>query len=139
VDAHIDHVVIWVSDPLVSLNFYEQVLGFPGLRAGEFSAGKAPFPSVRVSTETIIDLMPRTSAPGTDKLTHAQDTAGYPVNHVCVAMSQAEYEALIRRLDERGIDTSARMEKTYGARGIAPHAFYFRDPDNNVLEARYYD
>jgi glyoxylase I family protein len=71
VAAHIDHVVIWVSDPLVSLDFYEQVLGFHGLRAEEFGVGKVPFPSVRVSTESIINLMPRTSAPGTDRLTNA--------------------------------------------------------------------
>jgi hypothetical protein len=30
------------------------------------------------------------------------------------------------------------MQQSFGARGLAPEAFYFKDPDNNVIEARYY-
>jgi hypothetical protein len=30
------------------------------------------------------------------------------------------------------------MERQLGARGVAPKAFYFKDLDGNVLEARYY-
>jgi hypothetical protein len=33
---------------------------------------------------------------------------------------------------------SALMEKSFGARGLAPETFYFPDPDGNVIEARYY-
>jgi catechol 2,3-dioxygenase-like lactoylglutathione lyase family enzyme len=137
-DTHIDHVVLWVEDPLRSVEFYEHVIGLPGLRVEEFRAGQAPFPSVRVSADSLIDLMPRTAAPSVDAGTRARDTAGYPVNHVCLAMNQTEYDALIGRLEEIDVDTSARMQQTYGAHGLAPHAFYFRDPDNNVIEARYY-
>ena len=36
------------------------------------------------------------------------------------------------------IATSSMMEQSFGARGLATRAFYFRDPDGNVVEARYY-
>jgi glyoxylase I family protein len=58
---------------------------------------------------------------------------------VCLAMSKSEYEALDQRLQAEGVDTGARMNRSFGARGWAPHTYYFADPDGNVLEARYYD
>jgi glyoxylase I family protein len=45
--AKLDHVVLWVTDPLRSLEFYEKVVGLAPVRADEFREGKAPFPSVR--------------------------------------------------------------------------------------------
>ena len=48
--AKLDHVVLWVADPLRSLEFYENVVGLAPVRADEFREGKAPFPSVRVSS-----------------------------------------------------------------------------------------
>jgi len=46
---------------------------------------------------------------------------------------------LDRRLQAAGVDTSARLNRTYGARGWAPQGYYFCDPDGNVVEARYYE
>jgi catechol 2,3-dioxygenase-like lactoylglutathione lyase family enzyme len=134
----IDHIVVWVEDPLRSLDFYQRVVGLPGVRAEEFREEKVPFPSVRVSTDSIIDLMMRSAAPAVDAITGDGGSAGHPVNHVCLAMSQGEFEALRGRLAENGVNTSATMEQSFGARGVAPHAFYFQDPDGNVIEARYY-
>jgi extradiol dioxygenase family protein len=68
----------------------------------------------------------------------ADASAGHPVNHLCLAMSEAEFAALRERLAARAVATSAVMEQSFGARGLAPKAFYFRDPDGNVIEARYY-
>lgn len=135
----LDHVVIWVDDPLKSVDFYVNVVGLKPVRAEEFRVGDAPFPSVRVTERSIIDLTPRQDAEPVNAMTKAAASAGFPVNHVCIAMSKEEYEALSERLEAHGVDTSARRVVTYGARGNAPHAFYFRDPDNNVIEARYYD
>ena len=135
----LDHVVVWVDDPLKSVDFYVNVVGLKPVRAEQFRDGEAPFPSVRVTERSIIDLTPRHDADTVNAMTKTSATAGFPVNHICIAMSRQEYEALAERLEAHGVDTSARRVTTYGARGNAPHAFYFRDPDDNVIEARYYD
>jgi len=136
--ARLDHVVLWVDDPLRSVEFYEKVLGFTGVRLEEFRAGQAPFPSVRVNDDTILDLMRRTSAPIIDAVSGASGSAGHPVNHVCFAMSEPHFESLRAKLEAQGVAISSVMEQSFGARGQAPRAFYFRDLDGNVLEARYY-
>lgn len=46
-DACVDHIVLWVEDPLRSVAFYQDVLGAAGVRLGEYEAGQASFPSVR--------------------------------------------------------------------------------------------
>ncbi len=123
----------------MALDFYSRVVGLTPVRSGEFEAGEAPFPSVRVSEDSIIDLMPLQMADGLGSVAGAEGSAGHPVNHVCLAVSKPEYDALDRRLQAEGVETSARMNHTFGARGWAPHAYYFADPDGNVVEARYYD
>jgi catechol 2,3-dioxygenase-like lactoylglutathione lyase family enzyme len=136
--ARLDHVVLWVDDPLRAVEFYEKVLGLAGVRVDDFRAGRAPFPSIRVSEDTIIDLMARVAAPMVEAMAGAGGSAGHPVNHVCLALGAREFEALRARLATHGVATSPDMEQSFGARGLAPRAFYFRDPDGNVLEARYY-
>ncbi|OBG01145.1 dioxygenase [Mycobacterium sp. 852014-52450_SCH5900713] len=135
----LDHVVLWTRDPRASMDFYTRVVGLEPVRFAEFEAGDAPFPSVRVCEESIIDLSPRAAVATTESMTQAQGSAGYPVNHVCLALSKAEYEALDQRLQAEGVDTSARLSRTFGARGWAPQGYYFTDPDGNVIEARYYE
>jgi glyoxylase I family protein len=137
--AKLDHVVLWVADPLRSLEFYEKVVGLAPVRADEFREGKAPFPSVRVSSDSIIDLMAKVAAPLIDHMVGAAGTAGNPVNHVCIAMSRDDVEALRKRLADNGVTVSTVMTNSFGARGLAPEAFYFRDPDSNVIEARFYE
>jgi catechol 2,3-dioxygenase-like lactoylglutathione lyase family enzyme len=135
----LDHVVLWTKNPRVSMDFYTRVVGLAPVRFSEFDAGEAPFPSVRVCADSIIDLSPVESIPGTETLTRIEGSAGHPVNHVCLALSKAEYEALDRRLQAEGVDTSARLSGSFGARGRAPQGYYFADPDGNVVEARYYE
>lgn len=135
----LDHVVIWVDDPLKSLAFYVDVVGLAPVRGEQYRAGDAPFPSARINATAIIDLTAKDTAGDVDTMTKTERSAGFPVNHVCIAMSKEEYEALDARLQAHGVDTSSRRVVTYGARGNAPHAFYFKDPDGNVIEARHYD
>lgn len=135
----LDHVVVWVEDPLKSLDFYVNVIGLTPVRGEEFRTGEAPFPSARVNAGSIIDLTPKADASAVDTMTKTGASAGFPVNHVCLAMSRTEYEQLADRLAAAGVDTSSRRVETYGARALAPVAFYFQDLDGNVIEARHYD
>lgn len=135
----LDHVVLWTRSPRASMDFYTRVVGLEPVRFAEFEAGEAPFPSVRVCADSIIDLMPAEGVSATEALTGNQGSAGHPVNHVCLALSKAEYDALDQRLQAEGVDTGARLNRSFGARGWAPQGYYFADPDGNVIEARYYE
>lgn len=136
--ATLDHVVLWTDDPLRAVEFYERVVGLTPVRLEEFRAGTAPFPSVRISPTAILDLMARVAAPVVDAMAGAESSAGHRVNHVCLAMSEADVTELRGRLEANGVAVSPPMQQSFGAQGLAPTAFYFRDPDGNVLEARYY-
>jgi glyoxylase I family protein len=141
VAVQIDHVVLWVEDARRALAFYTEVVGLPPVRAEEFIAGAAPFPSVRVTEGSILDLVPAAGAAlvrgftGESKPT----AAGQPQNHVCLAMDRAELDALAARLAAAGVTMHRLGERSFGARGTTTHWFYFQDPDGNVLEARHYE
>ncbi|MFF2849302.1 VOC family protein [Streptomyces sp. NPDC058001] len=137
--ARLDHVVLWVRDPVASAEFYESVLGLTPLRLTEFIEGRLAFPSVRLNDETIFDLTPLTLAPRMNVVPGAADSAGHPVNHVCVALTEAGFTTLRTRLEERGVALSDLSYGDFGARGEARRSFYFRDPDGNIFEARHYD
>ncbi|MFE1263576.1 VOC family protein [Streptomyces albogriseolus] len=137
--TRLDHIVLWVSDPIAAAHFYEKAVGLQPVRLAEFSAGEAPFPSVRVSEETILDLMPRSKADRMTMLPGAADSSGHPVNHVCLALSADAFDALLGRLQEQSVPVSDIAQDSFGARGLAKRSFYFRDPDGNLFEARHYD
>lgn len=137
--TRLDHVVLWVDDPLVSADFYEKAVGMEPLRITDFAAGAVPFPSVRLNDETILDLMPLTMAERMTMVPGAARSAGHPVNHVCLALPGDGFEALRARLEERSVPVSEISYDSFGARGMARRSFYFRDPDGNVFEARHYD
>ncbi|ANP54394.1 catechol 2,3-dioxygenase-like lactoylglutathione lyase family enzyme [Streptomyces griseochromogenes] len=136
--TRLDHVVLWVSDPVAAAGFYEKAVGLEPMRVAEFSEGKVSFPSVRVNEETILDLAPRGIAERMNMLPGSADSAGHPVNHVCLSLSSADFDALRARLDAHGVPMSDIGHDSFGARGKATRNFYFRDPDGNVFEARHY-
>ncbi|MEU4515623.1 VOC family protein [Nonomuraea wenchangensis] len=138
-EARLDHLVCWVADPAASLRFYERVVGLPGVRAEEFREGRAGFPSVRVASETILDLMPYESARGVDEGTGVRGTAGHPLNHFCLAVDREDFDALQVRLKQNEVEVTGTGTNSFGARGIAPETIYFADPDGNVIEVRYYE
>ena len=137
----IDHVVLWVEDAARALAFYTDVLGLTGVRAEEFAAGTAPFPSVRVAEGCILDLVPAIGAELARGFTGEKrpTAAGQPMNHLCLAMDEEEMDALATRLASAGVTTHRVGERSFGARGWSTHWFYFQDPDGNVVEARFYE
>ncbi|MEU6377870.1 VOC family protein [Streptomyces sp. NPDC046909] len=137
--TRLDHVVLWVRDPVASAGFYEKAVGMEPLRITDFAAGAVPFPSVRLNDETLFDLMPLTMAERMKMVPGAADSAGHLVNHVCLALPADDFQALRVRLEERSVPVSDFSYDSFGARGMARRSFYFRDPDGNVFEARHYD
>lgn len=135
----IDHVVLWVADPKRSAEFYGEVVGLAPERVSEFLEGKFPFPSVRVSAGSIIDLMPLGFAERIRKSAQMERRVGggEPLNHLCLVMTAGELDALHARLEKAGVPVRFQ-EHLLGARGEAARAFYFQDPDDNLLEARHY-
>lgn len=136
--TRLDHVVLWVRDPLAAADFYEKAVGMEPLRITEFAAGTVSFPSVRLNDETIFDLAPLSLAERMNMLPESADSAGHPVNHVCLSLSSDSFDALRTHLEERDVPVSDITFDSYGARGMARRSFYFRDPDGNVFEARHY-
>lgn len=135
----LDHVVLWVRDPVAAAGFYEEAVGLEPLRVAEFAAGKVSFPSVRLNDETVFDLAPFSLAERMTMVPGAAESAGHPVNHVCLSLTGDDFEALRARLEEQAVPVSGYSYDAFGARGAARRSFYFRDPDGNVFEARHYE
>jgi catechol 2,3-dioxygenase-like lactoylglutathione lyase family enzyme len=117
----LDHVVLNVADVERSLTFYIEELGLAPIHVEEWRRGERFFPSVRVSEDSIIDLiaLPRT---------------GENLDHVCLVVEPMDFDAL---------KASGRFEVVdgpgirFGARGDGT-SIYIRDPDQNLVELRYY-
>ncbi|MGW0502787.1 VOC family protein [Micromonospora sp. NPDC003241] len=116
-----DHVVLNVADVERSLDFYCGVLGLAPVRVAQWRAGQVPFPSVRVSPETIIDLV-------------RQDRGGANVDHFCLVVAPLDWQQVI----DSGVFTIVEGPVgRFGARGDAV-SVYVRDPDGNSVELRTY-
>ncbi|MFF3572401.1 VOC family protein [Nocardia jiangxiensis] len=116
-----DHLVLNVSDVERSLEFYCSTLGLDPVRADEWRAGQVPFPSVRVTDRTVIDLqhMPRGEA---------------NVDHICLVVEPLDWQEII----DSGIFTVLEGPvPRWGARGQAT-SIYVADPDGNTVELRWY-
>jgi catechol 2,3-dioxygenase-like lactoylglutathione lyase family enzyme len=137
---HIDHVVIWVKNAKRSLDFYINTLGFESVREKEFLDSNARFPSVRINENTIFDIMESDELlPLVQNFTGGEEgIGGYPINHICLSMTQEEYESIVNRLETSGVRLTPGGKDVFGAQGQAVRSTYFNDPDGNVLEVRYY-
>ncbi|MGP3927133.1 VOC family protein [Streptomyces sp. 8N616] len=119
-----DHLVLRVADIDRSLAFYCGPLGLEPVRVDEWRAGKAPFPSVRVSPTTIIDLVPR-----------PQDApTGSNVDHICLVVEPLDWQQVVDSGEFTVVDGPGGR---FGARGVA-QSLYVRDPDGNTVELRWY-
>lgn len=119
-----DHLVLNVSDVESSLAFYCGPLGLTPVRVDAWREGKAPFPSVRVSPTTIIDLV--------------QSPEGAPsgrnVDHICLTVEPLDWRHV---LDSGWFTVVDGPGERFGARGTA-QSVYVLDPDGNTVELRWY-
>ncbi|MFE7191133.1 VOC family protein [Kitasatospora sp. NPDC057541] len=117
----LDHLVLNVRDVERSLAFYQGLLGLEPVRVDEWRAGKAPFPSIRITPETIIDLM-------------ARPRGDSNVDHICLTVDPLDWQEV---LDAGTFTVLEGPVRRYGARGNAT-SVYVRDPDGNTVELRWY-
>ncbi|MEV5376797.1 VOC family virulence protein [Streptosporangium nondiastaticum] len=119
-----DHLVLNVADVERSLAFYTGPLGLDPVRVDEWRAGRAPFPSVRISPTAIIDLVERDRG----------DAAASNVDHICLAVEPLDWQTVI----DSGVFTVVDGPgQRFGARGNA-ESLYVQDPDGNTVELRWY-
>ena len=129
-----DHIVLNVEDDEKMIDFYSKVLMLAAERLEEYRAGKVSFPSVRLNPDTIIDLFPK-------KMWRDSSTTGnghHNLNHFCIALGKREWEDLSERLKTGNVDIEVGPVQRWGAHGSGT-SIYFRDPEGNLIEARYYE
>lgn len=116
----LDHVVLRCADIEASLAFYIDVLGLEPLRVEQWRRGEVPFPSVRITPTTIIDLF-------------AGSNDGTNVDHICLEIEPTDFGELAEAFPD-----SRRGDNLFGAQGQAS-SLYVRDPDGNTIELRSYN
>ena len=129
-----DHIVLNVEDDEKMIVFYSKVLMFAPERLAEYRTGDVPFPSVRLNSDTIIDLFPK-------KIWQKSAPAGQGrenLNHFCIALSKGMWENLVERLQANNIDIEEGPVPRWGSHGTGT-SIYFQDPEGNLIEARYYE
>jgi catechol 2,3-dioxygenase-like lactoylglutathione lyase family enzyme len=115
-----DHVVLLCADVERSLAFYTERLGLVGVRVDEWRRGEVPFPSVRITDTSIIDLFPGVSD-------------GRNVDHVCLVIDSPDIDEIAATFEG-----SKRGDRLFGAQGFAS-SVYLPDPDGHIIELRCYD
>lgn len=133
-DCKIDHIVLNMEKEEEMINFYTKILMLAPERLADYHSGSALFPSVRLNDVTVIDLFPKKLWSNNDtSKTHYSN-----LNHFCIALSKHFWNDLLNRLIANGIDIAEGPVTRWGARGDGT-SIYFRDPEGNMIEARYYD
>jgi catechol 2,3-dioxygenase-like lactoylglutathione lyase family enzyme len=129
-----DHIVLNVKDDEKMIAFYSKVLMFAPERLEEYRAGDVPFPSVRLNSDTIIDLFPKKMWQKSARAPQGREN----LNHFCIALSKGTWEKLLERLQANKVTLEEGPVPRWGARGTGS-SIYFRDPEGNLIEARYYE
>ena len=119
-----DHLVLRCADVERTLAWYVDRLGLEPVAVDEWRRGDAPFPSVRVNAETIIDLVDsRGETPDEGRL-----------DHICLVVEAIDLAALAASGE---FDVEEGPVRRSGARGVGT-SVYVHDPDGLVVELRHY-
>lgn len=129
-----DHIVLNVVDEENMITFYSKVLILKSERLEEYRIGTVPFPSMRLNSTTIIDLFPKKMWQNSFTTSEGRNN----LNHFCFAMSKETWEELFKRLRDNNIVIEEGPVPRWGAHGNGT-SIYFRDPEENLIEARYYE
>jgi catechol 2,3-dioxygenase-like lactoylglutathione lyase family enzyme len=129
-----DHIVLNVEDDEKMIAFYSQILMLATERVAEYRAGEVPFPSVRLNPDSIIDLFPKKMWQKNGEPGQGREN----LNHFCIALHQEAWENLRNRLKANHVDIEEGPVPRWGAHGKGT-SIYFRDPEGNLIEARYYE
>jgi catechol 2,3-dioxygenase-like lactoylglutathione lyase family enzyme len=122
----IDHIALNVEDVERSLAFYHEALELEVERLEDFRAGKVGFPSVRVTAQTVIDLMPGGAVTKPERA---------PLNHFALTLATNELLALRERLMQHEVEIVEEAKPRWGAQGNEP-SMKVRDPDGNIVEIK---
>jgi catechol 2,3-dioxygenase-like lactoylglutathione lyase family enzyme len=120
-----DHVVLRCADVERTLAWYCDVLGLTPVRVDDWRRGEVPFPSVRVSPDTIIDLVPRAA--------DATIEDGR-LDHLCLVVEPVDLAGVAA---SGAVDVVDGPVRRFGARGDGT-SLYVRDPDGLIVELRHY-
>jgi catechol-2,3-dioxygenase len=129
-----DHIVLNMEDDDKMISFYSKVLMMPTERLDEYFAGKVPFPSVRLNADTIIDLFPKKMWQKSARDRERREN----LNHFCIALPKDNWQELLERLQVNSVQIEEGPVPRWGAQGTGT-SVYFRDPEGNLIEARYYE
>jgi extradiol dioxygenase family protein len=129
-----DHIVLNVENEEKMVLFYSEVLMLGTERLKEYREGTVPFPSVRLNADTIIDLFPKKLWTGEASHRNGREN----LNHFCIVVGKPDWEDLQKRLQAKGIMIEEGPVSRWGAHGTGT-SIYFRDPEHNLIEARYYE
>ena len=124
----LDHIVLRSPDIERSLDFYCRVLGLGEVRVEQWRAGEAPFPSVRVSADTLIDIVPMEEEP--DASTRQR------LDHFCLTLEPTDLDAVVAALAAEGVTVTDRGRR-FGALDWA-QSIYFNGPEGVRTELRVY-
>ena len=129
----LDHLALNMNNEIEMIHFYVTVLQLPAERLDEYRLGTAPFPSIRINADTIIDLFPRRM------WARNQTSSGIStLNHYCICLQKDAWQDLCGRLASFGIPIEEGPVSRWGAHGNGT-SVYFRDPDETLIEAKYYE
>lgn len=132
--CRMDHIVLNVVDDEKMIAFYSEALMLPTERLDEYRSGKVPFPSVRLNEDTIIDLFPKKLWQESARTGEGREN----LNHFCMALSKEDWQGLLERLHGNAVPIEVGPVQRWGAHGTGT-SVYFRDPEGNLIETRYYE